>query len=251
MSEADLCVVCTPTYNRQFALNFSVAVFKRQTYKNLHWIIVDNSTDDSNCWKDIQQETDLNITYIRIYEKKPVGYLRNVCLDEARKLNPGFIAFWDDDDYYVPQRIEKSIQALRESPKHDIVGVDVMTVYLTRENVMMDVGPYGKNHATAATYLFRNNENTQKRFFLETAARAEEGTFTRDWTLEMVMLPAKDVLLVIGHSCNTVNKSMIFTEPRKFGGRIHNSDNAKNIARFQWIKDPSMWEIFRKTFLDV
>lgn len=250
MGEHELCVVCTPTYNRRFALKFSVEVFKRQTYKNLHWVIVDNSTDDSNSWKDIQDEKDIKITYVRIYEKKPVGYLRNICLEEARKLNPGFIAFWDDDDYYVPHRIEKSIQTLKDNPKHDIIGVDIMTVYLTRENVMMDVGPYGKNHATAATYLFRNNENTQKRYFLETAAKAEEGTFTRDWTLEMVMLPAKDVLLVIGHAYNTVNKSQIFTEPTKFGGRIHNADNAKNVARFQWIKDPSMWEIFRKTFLD-
>lgn len=249
MSES-LCVVCTPTYNRKFSLEFSVAVFKRQTYKNLHWVIIDNSTDDTNCWKDIQNEKDINVTYVRIYEKKPVGFLRNVCLEEARKLNPEFIAFWDDDDYYVPHRIEKSIKTLRDNPNHDIIGVDVMSVFLSRENLIMDVGPYGKNHATAATYLFRNNDNTKKRYFLETASKAEEGTFTRDWTLEMVMLPCKDVLLVIGHAHNTVNKSQIFTEQRKFGGRVNNADNAKNIVRFQWIKDPSMWEIFRRTFLD-
>ena len=65
------------------------------------------------------------------------------------------------------------------------------------------------------------------------------------------MLPSTDILLVIGHAHNTVNKSEIFSDQRKFGGRIHNSDNAKNLVRFQWIKDPSMWTVFRKTFLDV
>jgi hypothetical protein len=66
----------------------------------------------------------------------------------------------------------------------------------------------------------------------------------------MIMLPATDILLVIGHAHNTVNKSEIFEDQRKFGGRIHNSDNAKNVVRFNWVKDPSMWAVLRKTFLD-
>jgi hypothetical protein len=66
----------------------------------------------------------------------------------------------------------------------------------------------------------------------------------------MIMLPATDILLVIGHAHNTVNKSEIFEDQRKFGGRIYNSDNAKNIVRYQWVKDPSMWAVLRKTFLD-
>jgi hypothetical protein len=47
-----------------------------------------------------------------------------------------------------------------------------------------------------------------------------------------------------------VNKSEIFEDQRKFGGRIYNSDNAKNVVRFQWVKDSSMWGVMRKTFLD-
>jgi len=246
----ELVVVCTPTFNRGFSFEFSTECYRRQTYKNLHWIVVDNSSDESKSWSQFQN-VEFPHTYIRVHEKKPVGFLRNICLEEARKLNPGYIAFWDDDDYYVPTRIETSVRVLRENPKYDIVGVDVMQLFLSRENLLMEVGPYGKNHATAATYLFRNNENTKKRHFLETAAKAEEGTFTRDWTLEMYMLPSKEVILVIGHAFNTVNKSLVFTEKQKFGGRMNNSDNAKNIVRFQWIKDPKMWEIFRKTFLDV
>jgi glycosyltransferase involved in cell wall biosynthesis len=244
-----LVVVCTPTYNRRFCLDFSVECYKRQTYPNLHWIIVDNSDDPEKDWSPIQQKEGIKISYFHIKTRKPVGSLRNVCLREALKLNPEFIAFWDDDDYYMPQRIKVSVEALQKDPKFDIIGCAVMTVFLTRENVLMDVGPYGHNHATAATYLFRA-KCAETRYFLETANKAEEGTFTRDWTLEMIMLPAEDILLVIGHAHNTVNKSEIFEDQRKFGGRIYNSDNAKNVVRFQWVKDPSMWEVMRKTFLD-
>jgi len=99
-----LVVVCTPTYNRRFCLDFSVECFKRQTYPNLHWIIVDNSDDPEKDWSPIQQKEKegIKITYFHIKTRKPVGYLRNVCLKEAMKLSPEFIAFWDDDDYYMP-----------------------------------------------------------------------------------------------------------------------------------------------------
>ena len=246
---SNLVCVCTPTYNRRFSLEFSVECYKKQSYKNLHWIIVDNSTSDDNSWKDIQQIEGIQVTYIRILEKKPIGSLRNVCLEEARKLNPEFIAFWDDDDFYPPQRIEKSVQALQQNPGHQIIGVDIMTVFLSHENVLLNVGPYGPNHSTAACYLFRNNADTQARYFEANAVKAEEGAFTRDWTMPMLMLPADDILLVIGHANNTVNKSNIFADPKKYGARVLNSDNAKNIVRFQWIKDPSTWKVFCKTFL--
>ena len=112
----------------------------------------------------------------------------------------------------------------------------------------METGPYGTNHSTAATYLFRASIATNRRF-IPHAEKAEEGSFTRDWTLPMCMLPAKDVILVIGHQFNTVNKSQMLANPAKFAARITNDANAKNIVRFQWIKDPVLWDLFCKTFL--
>jgi glycosyltransferase involved in cell wall biosynthesis len=245
-----LIAVCTPTYNRKFTLEFSMACFLRQTCPNLHWIVIDNSESDDNSWIEIQElaKDKFPLTYIRIRDKTPIGALRNICLEESRKIQAEFLAFWDDDDYYPPQRIAVSVQALQENPKFDITGCEIMSVFLTRENLLMDVGPYGHNHATAATYVIRMSA-TPGRQFLATANRAEEGTFTRDWTMPMIMLPTQDVLLVMGHKQNTVDKSAIFTEQRKFGGRMNNHDNAKNIVRFQWIKDPKMWDILSKTFL--
>lgn len=249
MSEVPLVVVCTPTYNRRFSLGFSSMCMRKQTYKNIHWIIVDNSGDEELSWNPIQEIGNLPpVTYMRIHEKKPIGHLRNVCLEAALKLNPKYIAFWDDDDFYVPQRIEKSVEALEKDPSYDIVGCAVLPVFLSQENVMMETGPYGQNHSTAATYLFRASIATNRRF-IDNAEKAEEGSFTRDWTLPMVMLPAKDTLLVIGHRYNTVNKSQMLKNPASFAARIVNDSNAKNIVRFQWIRDRELWDCFCKTFL--
>jgi glycosyltransferase involved in cell wall biosynthesis len=244
---SDLVVVCTPTYNRRFSLDFSAECYKRQTYTNLHWIILDNSSDEDKNWSPIT-EKGIPVTYISIAEKKPIGHLRNVCLEAALKMNPKYIAFWDDDDYYPPQRIAASVAALEKDTTVDIIGCAILPVFLSKENVLMETGPYGTNHSTAATYLFRASIATNRRF-IDNAEKAEEGSFTRDWTLPMCMLPAKDILLVIGHQHNTVNKSQMLANPTKFAARILNADNAKNIVRFQWIRDRVLWDLFYKTFL--
>jgi len=245
-----LVVVCTPTCNRRFSLEFSSLCMKRQTYQNLHWVIVDNSTEDGKSWEPIKDMPGLPpVTYLRVPEKKPIGHLRNVCLDAALPLNPEYIAFWDDDDYYVPTRIEKSVEALVKNPTADIVGCEVLTVFLAKENVMMETGPYGRNHSTAATYVFRASIATKRRFDAA-ATKAEEGSFTRDWTLPMVMIPGHEVILVIGHHMNTVNKNQMLENPAKFAARIVNSANAKNLVRYMWFKkDTELWDCFRRTFL--
>jgi glycosyltransferase involved in cell wall biosynthesis len=243
-----LVVVCTPTYNRGFTVDFSSMVMKKQIYKNIHWIIIDNSSDEEQSWARIKEIQDLPpFTYIRILEKKTIGTMRNICLEEAKKLNPKYIAFWDDDDFYPPQRIQKSVEALEKEAQYDIVGCEIMPVFVVKDNVLVEVGPYGANHATASVWLFRASI-AEKRKFFDADVKAEEGNFTRDWTLPMKMIDHKDAILVIGHSRNTVNKEQIAESPRKFAGRYIETANGKNIVRFQWFQDRALWDCFYKTF---
>lgn len=243
-------VICTPTYNRRFSLEFSTMVMKRQTYKNIvGWIIVDNSDDDSKSWEPIKEIEGIpSIKYIRIEGKKPIGALRNILLNEAKTFNTKYIAFWDDDDYYPCQRIAKSVEALERDSTFDIVGTEIMPVFISEDNVLMEVGPYGKNHATASCWLFRS-EILKDRKFSDTDVKAEEGSFTRDWTLPMCMLPHKDIILVIGHAHNTVSKRQMVPDPARFAGKLTETANGKNIIRFQWLRDRELWDCFRKTFL--
>lgn len=244
-----LVVVCTPTYNRGFTVDFSAMVMMRQTYKNIHWIVIDNSSDEEQSWSKIKTKIDEipPLTYIRIHDKKPIGEMRNICLKEAKKLNPKYIAFWDDDDYYPPQRIQKSVEALEAESQYDIVGCEIMPVFIAKDNVMVEVGPYGANHATASVWVFRTSITDNRNFF-DGDVKSEEGNFTRDWTLSMKMIPHKDAILVIGHSRNTVSKEMIAENPKKFAGKFTETANAKNIVRFQWFQDRKLWDCFCKTF---
>lgn len=243
-------VVCTPTYNRKFTLEFSAMVLRKQTYKNiLAWVIVDNSSDEDKSWSDVQtMKFDFPVVYVRIHEKKPIGAMRNILLQEALKFPCDYIAFWDDDDYYPPQRFQKSIEVLESDKKFQIVGCEQMTVFVTQDNVLMDVGPYGANHATASVWLFRASI-AKERKFNDNDVKAEEGAFTHDWTLPMYMLHQKELILVIGHNHNTVNKRQMVPEPSRFAGRLTETANGKNIVRFQWFRDRELWDCFYKTFL--
>lgn len=242
-------VVCTPTYNRGFTLDFSAMVLRKQTYKHIiGWVIVDNSSDDEKSWKNVEtMKFDFPVIYIRIREKKPIGALRNILLNEALKLNSTYIAFWDDDDYYPPQRFEQSAKALENDNTKGIVGCEIMPVFITQDNVLMEVGPYGTNHATASCWFFRTSV-TKGRKFNDTDVKAEEGAFTQDWTLPMAMISHKDLILVIGHTNNTVNKRQMVPDPAKFAGKLTETANGKNIVRFQWFRDRELWDCFCKTF---
>ena len=247
-----LVTVCTPTYNRRFSMKFSLMVMLKQTHSRIRWIIIDNSDDDEKSWEPITKEDhkSVEIVYHRISdEKKPIGWLRNKCIDEAMKYSDAkYIAFWDDDDYYPSQRLAKSVEALEQNPSKDIVGTDVMPVFISEENVLMEVGPYGTNHATASCWFFRASITSSRRFN-DKDIKAEEGSFTRDWTLPMIMLPNTDIIMVIGHPHNTVSKRQMVENPQRFAGALKNTANAKNILRFQWFRDRELWDCFCKTFL--
>lgn len=85
-----------------------------QTHKNWKVVVRDpGSTDNTNQVMYHYIEKDLRITYIRENGPLTVGAARNRTINE----NPDFpiIAYHDVDDIMMPDRLERSIKALRDS----------------------------------------------------------------------------------------------------------------------------------------
>ena len=207
------------------------------------WIILDNSDTPAYDWsiaKDIPW-----IRYVRVYEKKSIGALRNTCLELALDAGAEYIVFWDDDDYYPPTRISAGIHALEANPDADISASSRMFLYLVRENVMLEVGPYGEKHGTAATYTIRRRYAEANRFLEKT--RGEELEFTQHWSAKLVQVEAEKMIVVIGHGRNTVDKSDLLRNPRTYCAKIVNAENGKMTLRARW---PLQWDLFRSTFFD-
>jgi glycosyltransferase involved in cell wall biosynthesis len=207
------------------------------------WIVVDNSSSPAFDWC-FAKEFPL-VDYHRVYEPKSIGALRNICIEKALEAGAEYIVFWDDDDYYPPERISSGIEALQKNPDADIAASSHMYILLTKENVLMEVGPFGDFHGTAATYTVRRRYVETHRF--PEKMRGEEYEFTKGWTAKLIQVPAEKTIVVMGHSRNTVNKSDILKTPQVFKGKVINGANGKMAARIRW---PMPWDLFRSTFVD-
>jgi len=232
-------VVCTPTKDRRWTWEFSKYCMDAQIRKPDLWIVLDNSTSPEKDWS-----IATGVHYEKIEGTKPIGWLRNRCLEIALEQCADYIVFWDDDDYYPPTRISSGIAALEKNPDADISGSSKMYMLLTRENVLMTTGPFHDKHATAATWTIRRRY-AEKHKFDETKVRGEEITFTKNWTANIVQVPAEEMIVVMGHSHNTVDKSQVYKSPQKFAAGISNDANGKMIFRSRW---PVPWDLWKRTF---
>lgn len=238
-----MIIACTPTRNRRWSWEFSKACMLAQVQKPDKWIVVDNSTSPDHDWS-VSKE----LSFVDYHTASPgtsIGNLRNLCLDLALKSGAEYIVFWDDDDYYPPERISCGVETLQKNPDADITASSHMYVLLTKENVFMEVGPFHEKHGTAATYTIRRRYAESHRF--PDKGRGEELGFTNNWTANMIQVPAEKTIVVMGHSRNTVNKSQIYETPHIFQAKLKNEANGKMILRTRW---PVPWGPFRSTFVD-
>jgi len=232
--------VCTPTTNRQWSQAFSEFCMKEQIIQPVKWIVLDNS-DPGKGWVPSPR-----FELHHVEGKKTVGWLRNHCLDLALKTSCDYIVFWDDDDYYPPERIYAGVRGLVDS-NADIACSSKMHLLLTKENVLMTTGPFGDHHGTAATYTIRRGYAETHRFD-ETKGFAEELEFTEGWKAKMVQVSSENTIVVMGHSFNTVNKSILLDDPKTFRATIVNDANGKQVFRSKWSLSPELWGLWRTTF---
>lgn len=112
------CMV--PTYNRQERLKRSIHMFTQQTYPNLEMIIIDDS-DTPLCNSYVLPH---NVRYIHLKARRSIGYKRNMAIQLAQG---DWIAFWDDDDIHLPDRLLCQIKHAQET-QADVVA-DANHVY--------------------------------------------------------------------------------------------------------------------------
>ncbi len=197
--------VLTPTYNRRAFIPTAIECFKAQTYpmNRMEWIILDDGTDPVG---DLFAASGLtNVRYIRITTgKMTIGAKRNQLTDLA---TGEICVCWDDDDYYVPDRVKKAVHKLRsfKGGAVPIVGASQSYLYYPSLDQIYSFGPFMKNHCTNGTMAYWTSYAKANRYD-DNAEKAEERMFTREWKTPVAQLEPQDVMLVICHNRNTVDK---------------------------------------------
>ncbi len=99
------------TYNRCNFLKRSLDSIINQTYKNVEILIIDDFSSD-NTGEIIKNYGDSRIRYIRHSSNKGLAQSRNTGMKNS---NGEFIAFLDDDDEWLPDKIKEQLNVFKNS----------------------------------------------------------------------------------------------------------------------------------------
>lgn len=106
-----LVSVITITYNRADLIHRCIESIQKQTYQNYEHIIVDgNSEDDTE--NVVKGYNDPHIRYIKLHTKGP-----QVQMKAGSSVAKGkYVTFLDDDDEYLPHKLEKQVNLFESLP---------------------------------------------------------------------------------------------------------------------------------------
>jgi hypothetical protein len=185
------------------------------------------------------------VRYFKLADKISLGKKRNLMHEKAQG---EIIVYMDDDDYYPPERVSHAVTTLLDHRKRKtgikLAGSSEMCIYFKgfggSEGQMVQFGPYGPNHATAATFAFwKNLLSSMNLAYEEEACLAEERAFLRGYTVPMAQLDPMKVILVFSHEHNTFDKRMLL---KNMGRDPNMRVSAKTVSDF--IKEPALLRFY-------
>ena len=208
-SQPTVSIITITQLKRFNCLEIARDLIKEQTYKNIiEWVIVEGSKTQKDAEinsKNIKQliensGLDFSIVYVEWANVK-LGELRN----RGNKTCKGDITVvFDDDDYYFPDRIEHAVNKLINSPAK-IAGCSAVMIYDYFLDRLYKFKQFNPNHSTnncmawKKEYLDNNTHDSNKEM-------AEEASFTKEFSQQMVQLESEHTIIVSSHDGNTFNK---------------------------------------------
>ena len=118
--------VIIPTYNRFKPLLCALESIKTQDYDNFEIIVInDNSSDQDYYTYDWQDINIIHLNETNCSRNKIgypcVGYVRNIGIEKA---TGDYIAFCDDDDCWLPNKLKIQMESLKQNPNCKMISSD-------------------------------------------------------------------------------------------------------------------------------
>ena len=269
--------VCTPTFNRRPFIHAMMQCFNHQTYPRdrMEWIIIDDGTDPI---EDLVASHPC-VQYFRLEEKISLGKKRNMMHEKAR--GEIIVYMDDDDYYppdRVSHAVATLLNHRKRKTGIKLAGSSEMCIYFksgerssphpsssenlgalhpsSSENLprrgagnyvprscgqMVQFGPYGPNHATAATFAFWKELLSEMDLkYDESACLAEERAFLRGYTVPMAQLDPMKVILVFSHEHNTFDKRTLLKNMGHKNSGMQMSTREVN----DFIKEPALLQFY-------
>lgn len=211
--------ICTPTFNRRPFFPSLARCVRQQTYPldRIEWVVVDDGTDlVRDLVEDLARDpTFCAVKYVALEpgprDPMPLGQKRNRMHAHC---TGDILVYMDDDDYYPPTRVAHAVETLLAHPEAMLAGASMMYHFFTRTQKLYRCGPYGDQHATAATFAFRR-ELLERTRFDDGDYMGEEKAFRR-YAGPVVQLDPAQTIVVCVHAQNSQNKQHMLDNPAQF-----------------------------------
>jgi glycosyltransferase involved in cell wall biosynthesis len=122
--------VIIPTFNRADLLPKAVRSVLAQTYQDLEIVVIDDASADCTTAA-VHRLDDPRIRYVRHERNRGIAAARNTGVANA---TGRYVAFLDDDDEWLPRKLELQVGILADSPR------SIGAVYSAFEQVDMATG---------------------------------------------------------------------------------------------------------------
>lgn len=168
---SSLVSVIMPTYKDKGGLQRAVNSVLLQTYQNIELFVVDDNSPESE-WRshteNVMQEFSNNpkVHYLKHEVNKNGAAARNTGINASRG---EYIAFLDDDDWFLPEKIEKQVVYLEKHPEYEGVYN-----FALREDKQIPTYPYEGDNSKPLLML-QTNMFTPSLCFKAEAVKAIHG----------------------------------------------------------------------------
>lgn len=159
-----LITIYIPTYNRLELLKRAVQSVQEQTYKNIEMIIVDDhSSDGTQAYLVDLAKNDSRVRFFLKAENSGACVSRNIAIDLAIG---EFITGLDDDDYFLPQRIELFVDYWKNKKRANSIALFTSNIKSKRDVKTKKDSFFSKKYFKKNDLLFANYIGNQ--IFTET-----------------------------------------------------------------------------------
>jgi len=217
MTTPNISVICVTQYDRHQSFKLLLEMIEAQTYYDqiLEIIIVEGTQDEDDAkynYKDLDAEVFPNykggfIKYCKFRPDSTLGMLRN---RGNHKASGDYIIWFDDDDYYFPDRIEHSIKELQASDKL-IAGCADVLIYDFQLERSFTAGVHHIGWASNGTLAYKKEYLLNNRYD-DSATVGEEKAFLNNFNNPLIQLDKNKVCIISSYGNNTYNKRNIMMQ---------------------------------------
>ena len=143
--------VVIPTHNRVDLLPRAIESVLNQTYKDIELIVVSDGSTDGTDELMGNYANDSRIKYINYKPAKGGNFARNTVFDAAKG---EYVAFLDDDDEWLPTKIEKQVALMESDKEVGLVYTGINCIYVN-EGISYPFNPQLRGNLSKEI-LFRN-----------------------------------------------------------------------------------------------